>query len=389
MKSFSKDTAPVAQDSANSAGYLRSLDGWRALAVVAVILNHGNQALLPNDWNLKIPGFGGYGVELFFAISGLLIFSKLGEEREKTGTLNLKLFFARRFFRLAPALLFYLAACVALSLFGIIQIKGADLMACLLLYRNYLASFHSSDAAYYTGHFWSLAVEGQFYLVAPLIVLFCARSKLLVTLPLMAVAVGIWRGIESRYGLSQQFFPGLTFDVGRTDLCLDHLLWGAWFGLLIASKQGRAWLARWLSSSYAQYTLLTLLVLLMTAPIPSRKIWFAIVAPCLLSSTILNPQTSLGRGLEHPVLRWISKVSYSLYLWQQLFLLQHGSLQPLALPPLGWVQNFPWGIPCTIVAGAISFYCVEDPIRKWGSSLLKHWKAITPRISEVSRNVND
>lgn len=121
MKSFSKDTAPVVQDSVNNVSYLRSLDGWRALAVVAVMLHHGNQAWFPNDWNLKVPEFGWYGVELFFAISGLLIFSKLSEEREKTGTLNLKLFFARRFFRLTPALLLYLVACVGLSLFGVIQ----------------------------------------------------------------------------------------------------------------------------------------------------------------------------------------------------------------------------------------------------------------------------
>lgn len=262
-------------------------------------------------------------------------------------------------------------------------------MACLLLYRNYLASLQDSSVSHYTNHFWSLAVEGQFYFVAPLVVLFCARSRLLIALPLMAVVVGIWRGIEVRYGLSQQLFPDLTSDLKRTDLCLDHLLWGAWFGLLIASKQGRAWLNRWLSPSYVQYTLLVLFVLLITAPIPIRKVWFAIVAPCLLTSTILNAQTGLGRGLEHPVLRWISKVSYSLYLWQQLFLVQHNPLTSVALPPLGWVQNFPWGVPCTIVAGVISFYCIEEPIRSWGSGFLKRQKSNTPIVSEVGKNVND
>lgn len=358
--------------------YLPSLDGWRALAILAVLLNHGNQALLPNGLGLRIPSFGAYGVELFFAISGLLIFSKLSEEREKTGRLNLRLFYTRRLFRLAPASLFYLLVCVGLSLFGIIQIQGGEIIACLLFYRNYLASFHSSEAGYYTGHLWSLAVEGQFYLVAPLLILWWTRSKLLCAFPIMALLIGIWRGIESRYGFSQLVLPGLSFDIGRTDLCLDHLLWGAWFGLLVASNQGRTRLSQWLSPSYAQYALFTLLILLITAPIPSRKIWFAIVAPCLLVSTILNSQTSLGKFLGNPLLRWFGKISYSLYLWQQLFLLQGGllHLQPLASPPLGWIQNFPWGIPSTIIAAVSSYYLVENPVRKLGSSLLKSRKAV-------------
>lgn len=379
MKIPSKDTSSISQSFSKvaSSSYLPSLDGWRALAILAVILNHGNQAILPDGLGLKLPGFGGYGVELFFAISGLLIFSKLSEEREKTGGFNLRMFYARRFFRLAPALLVYLLVCIGLSLFGIIYVNSSDIAACLLFYRNYLASFQSSDAGYYTGHFWSLAVEGQFYLIAPLLLLLWTRSRLLVIFPVVALLIGIWRGVESRYGVSQQVFPTLSFDIGRTDLCLDHLLWGAWFGLLIASNQGRARLTRLLSPSSAQYALLTLFILLITAPIPSRKIWFAIVAPCLLVSTILNSQTGLGKFLENSLLQWLGKISYSLYLWQQLFLLQGGTLhsQPLALPPLGWVQNFPWGIPCTILAGVLSYYFVENPLRKLGSSLLKPRKA--------------
>ncbi len=284
------------------------------------------------------------------------------------------MFYIRRFFRLGPALLVYLLVCINLSLFGIISISSSEVSACLLFYRNYFVSFQSSEAGYYTGHFWSLAVEGQFYIFAPLMMLFWKRLRLLSTFLLGATLIGIWRAIESRYNLSQQVFPTLIFDTGRTDLCLDHLLWGAWFGLLIASSQGRERLRHWLSPSYVQYALLVIFILLITVPIPSRKVWFAIAAPSLLVSTILNSQTSLGKFLETPLLRWIGKISYSLYLWQQLFLLQGGTLhsQMLALPPLGSVQNFPWGIPCTIVAGMASYYFVENPMRKLSSRFLKH-----------------
>ena len=325
-----------------SSNYLPSLDGWRGLAVITVILTHGNQALLPNGMGLDFLAFGAYGVRLFFVISGILIVSKLSEEKEKFGQINIKLFYWRRCFRLIPALFVYIVFCKVLSLFGILQISNNEIIACFLFYRNYLASFQSSDAGHYTGHFWSLSVEWQFYLIIPFLILSLRKNRLLFALPLVALLIEIWRVIASRYDITKQLFPTLIFDIGRTDLCLDYLLWGAWFGLLIASNQGRNLLARFLSPDYIQYILFTSFVLVTAAPIPAKETLFAIIAPCLLVSTILRYQNILGKALGNPLLKWVGKISYSLYLWQQLFLIQGGSADALALPPLLWFQNFPF-----------------------------------------------
>jgi len=353
-----------------SSNYLPSLDGWRGIAVIAVILNHGNQALLPNGMGLRFP-IGACGVWLFFAISGILIVSKLSEEKEKFGQLDIKMFYWRRFFRLIPALFVYLVFCKILSLFGILRISNNEIIACFLFYRNYFSSFQISDAGHYTGHFWSLSVEWQFYFIIPFLILGFKRNKLLFALPLVALLIEIWRAIESRYDVTKQLFPTLIFDVGRTDLCLDYLLWGAWFGLLIASNHGRNLLARFLSLDYIQYILFISLVVVTAAPIPSKETLFGIITPCLLISTILRYQNILGKALENPLLKWIGKISYSLYIWQQLFLIQRGSSDPLALPPLLWFQNFPLGIPCTILFGVLSYYFIENPTRKLGYKLLK------------------
>lgn len=104
--------------------------------------------------------------------------------------------------------------------------------------------------------------------------------------------------------------------------------------------------------------------------------------PALLCGTILSPGGPLGRLLEARPLTWIGRLSYSLYLWQQLFLTIDSA------PGLGWplslLQNFPFGIPAAFAAACCSYYFIEQPVRRWGRDQLRRWTERGPLTGDAS-----
>jgi peptidoglycan/LPS O-acetylase OafA/YrhL len=151
-------------------GYLPTLDGWRAIAIVAVLLDH----------TVEYSGLGHYpklvsfthtgpnGVSLFFAISGFLICSRLLEEKRAFGQISLRGFYIRRACRILPPAMFYLLVIGALSLCGLIIVSPGEWWSSALFFRNYLPGDRISRGwGGYTIHYWSLAVEETFlFLVA-------------------------------------------------------------------------------------------------------------------------------------------------------------------------------------------------------------------------------
>jgi peptidoglycan/LPS O-acetylase OafA/YrhL len=149
-------------------GYFPTFDGWRALAVLAVVLAHDttyNAGPLNTNWFHQHAQFG---VSIFFGISGLLICSRLLQEETAHGRISLKGFYVRRGFRILPPVAGYLLVIGMLSLFHFISVSPREWIASLLFFRNY--GFLVGTAAkydWYTFHFWSLAVEEHFYLILP------------------------------------------------------------------------------------------------------------------------------------------------------------------------------------------------------------------------------
>ena len=154
--------------------YIPSLDGIRALSVIAVIIYHANKLWLP----------GGFlGVEVFFVISGYLITLLLLAESEQSGSISLGQFWMRRFRRLLPALwVMVVGVVVFASLFQreMLGTLRGDVVAALLYGFNWFQVWNGTS--YFTSfefvplrHLWSLAVEEQFYLVWPLVMLLVAR----------------------------------------------------------------------------------------------------------------------------------------------------------------------------------------------------------------------
>jgi peptidoglycan/LPS O-acetylase OafA/YrhL len=175
-------------------GYLPSLDGRRAIAVMSVIFGHAPSLDSSGYLMRNLQNMGRYGVSLFFAISGLLITSRLIEEERRNGRFSLRGFYIRRFLRIQPASQVFLWTLVLLAALAILPIDWPSWISAMFIYRNYYngnveSAIPGPDSI--TGHFWSLAIEEHFYFVLP-ILLRISRSAALPIMLGLGILSTIW-----------------------------------------------------------------------------------------------------------------------------------------------------------------------------------------------------
>lgn len=348
-------------------GYLPTLDGWRAIAILMVMVAHASNPILApgaageNAFWYAVTRYGAKGVDVFFGISGFLICSRLLEEHEAHGTISLKGFYIRRALRILPPYAVYLLVLVLLAALGAVTLTRTELLMSIFFSRNL---FHTiSDAAtWFTGHLWSLAVEEHFYLLWPGLLVFWTPSRARRNVVVFALAIAVWRVVEYRLRLLEQVLPGVSF-FERTDIRLDALLWGCWFALILREPAWRERCTR-LLSAWRWWLLMAALVAVMVLPIPLAMMWQAMFIAAAIAGTTLNPASAVGRLLEAAPLRWIGRISYSLYLWQNLFLIPLG-----AAWHLGVLQTLPLNLAAAFAAAALSYYVVERPMIKLGHRL--------------------
>jgi peptidoglycan/LPS O-acetylase OafA/YrhL len=341
------------------------------VAILGVLICHGAESLL-TGWDraassrtLEYTSLGALGVNAFFAISGLLITSRLLDERRRFGSISLKQFYLRRVFRILPASLGFLGVVGVLGLTGAIVMGWGAWFSALGFFRNY---WNLTDAiGWYTGHFWSLAVEEHFYLLWPALLAACGPVRLRWLAVVLALAVAVWRIVDYRFGFFAHWSAGSSF-YGRTDICMDGLLWGCWLALMLEVPSFRQWLTRSLVPS-VWLTLMAGFAFAAVLPVPLRPLWLALLLPLLLAGTVLRPHDAVGWVLETTPLRWIGRISYSLYLWQQLFLAPGGVVERSSL---GWLQAWPFNLAALFVCASLSYYLIERPLirlgRRWAAA---------------------
>lgn len=349
-------------------GYIKTLDGWRAIAITLVIVSHqfGLAHCAGTDGvTCRLLTAGNPGVQLFFALSGFLICSRLLDERYLTGSISLRDFYVRRAFRIFPAALLYLSAVGLLGLIGALAVRPGEVMASALFARNYFPP----EPGWYTTHFWSLAVEEHFYLVWPaVLVLVPARRVGRVAIG-AAVAVAIWRSIDARFGVTISWFsPGVAFF--RTDRRLDGLLVGC---ALAVAFQNPSWRERAARLLPTPALLILLGTFILTRSVPTQ----VTIAVLLVAGTVAAPSTVLGRALESPAFRWVGRLSYSLYLWQQIF----------SAPPQNGADHWhrlPYSVIPTVLLAWASYRFIERPMLRIGHRIAPPVREGRPELERES-----
>jgi peptidoglycan/LPS O-acetylase OafA/YrhL len=316
--------APAALDKGTRSRF-RPLDGLRALAVLLVFCHHVD--------GTRAPG-GFLGVTLFFALSGYLITSLLLSEHAANGSIDLRSFYIRRFLRLMPALV----AMVVLTLVASIFLGQGHTLADAWPAITYLSDIvyplrHDSGGVY--SHTWSLAIEEQFYLVWPgLLILLLHRSW-----NARNVVIGVVLGCTVLTILTTlHASPQHLVDVYR--LPYTHLpVMGAGILLAIATNNGLSKPARRILSRSAVAILALAALLLGTALLQPGTLvmyrggWLAIgvLLTALVGHLIVAPRTWLARLLSMGAPVWLGRRSYGFYLWQSPVILlvgpyAHGSV---------------------------------------------------------------
>jgi peptidoglycan/LPS O-acetylase OafA/YrhL len=345
-----------------SSGRFRAdIQGLRAVAVTMVLLYHVGVPFVPG-------GFA--GVDVFFVISGFLITGLMVRELERTGRLSLRDFWARRAKRLLPATAVVLVAVTVLSLVLLPPLRwvvtAGDLAAAAQYAINWRLAGQSLDylaqgyAPSPVQHFWSLAVEEQFYLVWPLLVLAMAtlarrfgwrlRRTLVVGLVLLAVPSLIWS--VHRSGAD----PGAYFV---TTTRAWELAVGAAVSLLAVRLVGLKPVVGLVLSWAGLLVLLATTVLLPdSVPWPG---WAALI-PTLGTAAVLAGGPAAGKAgaaylLGRAPMRWVGDLSYSLYLW-------HWPL--IVFATLWWTELSPAEgllvVLASFVPAYLTYRLVESPV---------------------------
>jgi peptidoglycan/LPS O-acetylase OafA/YrhL len=345
-----------------------ALDGWRAVAILAVILSHAFILRDPPTRALRAVSYsaghlGGLGVALFFAISGYLITSLLLEEHKSAGRISLRGFYTRRAFRILPAAYLYLATLCAVSAGGWLaeRLHPGEIASAVLLFNNYWA-----DRSWYTSHFWSLSMEEHFYLFWPA-ALACLGLRRAGWLAVALIALNaLWRP----WSLAHISLPVPALQ--RTDMRLDAFLFACALAIALHGEH-RARILRFLTNRWFQWPAAIALIVTWawgaahSAPSTETLVQSALLPP-LLVSVVFRPVSWPHRILETAPLRWIGRISYGLYLWQQLFL-HAGSESMLA----GAAQALIPHAAMIFAAATLSYYGMERRLLDYGRRLSRKW----------------
>lgn len=349
--------------------YITGLDGIRAIAVIMVLAYHLKLALFKS---------GFLGVTVFFVLSGYLITGILISEVEEEGTIDLKNFWLRRIRRLVPAVMSMAVVIIFVSAVvnRVIFTKGCkDFLASVLGFNNWWQIFNKVSYFEAAGvpspftHCWSLAIETQFYLIYPLILL------------------GIYKLVKSRgEGRAKRglLFAGVTLllalisvilmivlfdpqqDASRVYYGTDTRAFSLLFGALLAILWDYRMVPRRLSASVNMVlgSVSFAVLLVMTIAINgSSNFWYrggqfvGTILTVLVIYTVSGRKTWLSRFLSNPVLKWIGDRSYSIYLWHYPIIL----LISKGIKASWWITLIE--IVLSVVLAELSYRFIETPIR--------------------------
>jgi peptidoglycan/LPS O-acetylase OafA/YrhL len=339
------------------------IDGLRALSILIVLISHiQNTKSAPVI--LMFLGkhilWGSFGVYVFFVISGFLITGLILKEKVKSGSVNLKSFYWRRFVRIFPVYYFYLLTIYILNCFFNLKMENSMFISAML----YLQNFPYFAQPWINSHSWSLAVEEQFYLIWPSLLVFGRFNYLPVFfIILILLAYPILNTLNYFKPAYDIYFLGsLTRNLPAIMMgsFLSLALFKSWFSpLLLQLKKpifGFCLPLAWLSS-------LPLKLLIMGYfSIPFGFLFTSLFITLFLLHVILQKEDSLiFKVFNHKIMVYIGRLSYSIYIWQQIFLIPIYAYPDLSL----WWTTYPLNILLAFLTAMASYHFLEMPLLKY------------------------
>lgn len=330
--------------------YIPTLDGWRALAILPLLIAHYAPfiSFLPR----RMAGIGGQGVAVFFAISGFLICTLLLRERDLTGHIDLVGFYMRRAFRILPVAWVFLLVLAALRRTIHVADTNTDFLSAAFFLRNYIG-----DSSGSTQHYWSLAVEEHFYMILPVFLAIAGGRRTLKLCIVVSVSVCGWRLLHQLYPLWDT-----NMTIYRTDFRIDNLFDGALLAILLHEDKVRTRLQHFGPWMIYGIAIAGLCASRFIHSLALSRSFVALCLPILLVPGILFPTTIAARVLEVHWIRWVGRISYSLYIWQALFT---GNQLHLL-----WGKHFwPLNMAAMLATSVASYYLMERPLIRLGHRL--------------------
>jgi peptidoglycan/LPS O-acetylase OafA/YrhL len=363
---------PPTMSHSSSEGRIPSLDGLRAISIGFVLVAHlaGTRGFPVSAALGKMVEFGDLGVHVFFVISGYLITRLLLEELERRQEIRLGRFYLRRTLRIFPPYyVLILALAIAQSL-GWLQLAAHDVVRAISYTSNYYP-----DRSWFTGHTWSLSVEEQFYLLWPAVIVVAGPRRAIV-----AAACVVLLGPVVRTA-SWELMPWSGEGIpNRFETVADSIAAGCVLAGIRGWLHDRPLYMRALTSPF--FAIVPLAVVAAGALHEHPLLYFAVEmsvmnvgAALCLDWCITYPEGRIGSLLNARPLVFVGLLSYSIYLWQQLFLNRASAAA---------INAFPVNILIAAAAALTSYYVIEQPslrLRRRIERALDHRRAPIPPVA--------
>ncbi|MBB5645638.1 acyltransferase family protein [Pedobacter cryoconitis] len=286
------------------------IDGLRAVSIIIVFVGHFNVHYSHIDWLGTLLERGGLGVNFFFVISGFLITTLLLKENAVNGQINIKKFYIRRSLRIFPVAYLYLIFVFLLNYFLHLQIPTSFFLLAALYVSNTTYLMYQKDTvgnSVLLGHYWSLSTEEQFYLLYPFLFKYCRKYLVVIILTVLAGINFITFWTSHVYFFTA--FHGILIGALFSFLC---------FRLQLKKR----------TLSYASVYQAVIIVLIFGINYLNLK--YGALLICTLFAFFLiillvnNSVNFFYRFLNNRLMVFIGILSYSIYIWQQIFIYPSG-----------------------------------------------------------------
>ena len=328
--------------------HLPSLNGLRGISIILVVVTH--LGLAQNTFLPKI-FYSSLGVNTFFVLSGFLINTLCIREINLKGNLSLRSFYFRRILRIFPLSYLYIGVIFLINILCHLNIGSIQFVGTMFFITN-IKYFRTHSLTWFFGHYWTLSIEEQFYIIFPFVLKNCKRVFIIAiviipfVLPILCTIQEYILGIKSGlfYGLTHYFVKFQSISIG----CL--------FSILSFQK---AFDYDFIRSTKIIGNIITFILLYYFGHdhyYSGKLIYFSLLVSILtgyiLISNITESKDIIFKLLNSKLLSFIGVLSYSIYIWQQIFTSGDVGLSKLFV-------TYPTNLIFIIIVPIISYYCYE------------------------------